>query len=311
MPPAELNADERELVVELRRSVRDEVDNRIAPLRRQLLEIGQRSSRAPGASPEHAAFDGPNLSGQLLGDAGFQAFAKSVLTKNSSYAVELRLPPSRKATPISGISPTEYLPQRIWGVAQFPLRLRQILPTLMVGSGTIEYTQETSFTPSATVVPETLTKPSMAISFAEAISKVATVASIVKVSRQSLMDVPLMNVWLNVRLTYSVNLKEEDVLINGDSANGIPGLLQLATPFTYTPLATDQQMDAIAHAIGALMGKGYAPDGVILNAADYTAMRLLKTTIGSYIAVPVPAGILKGVLPVGSLTAQTANHVKK
>jgi hypothetical protein len=31
------------------------------------------------------------------------------------------------------------------------------------------------------------------------------------------------------------------------------------------------------------MGKGYAVDGVILNAADYTSMRLTKTSIGSYV----------------------------
>jgi hypothetical protein len=65
-------------------------------------------------------------------------------------------PPSRKAaTPVSGISPTEYLTQRIWGPAQFPLRLHEIMPVLPVSSATIEYTQETSFVPSAAVVPET------------------------------------------------------------------------------------------------------------------------------------------------------------
>jgi hypothetical protein len=100
---------------------------------------------------------------------------------------------------------------------------------------------------------------------------------------QSLADVPLLNSWLDVRLGYSVALKEEDVLINGDAANSIQGLLGLATAFTYTPATTDQGMDVIAHAIGQLMGKGYAVDGIILNSVDYTAMRLLKTTIGSYI----------------------------
>jgi hypothetical protein len=33
------------------------------------------------------------------------------------------------------------------------------------------------------------------------------------------------------------------------------------------------------------MGKGHAVEGVILNAADYTAMRLLKTSIGGYVFV--------------------------
>jgi HK97 family phage major capsid protein len=88
---------------------------------------------------------------------------------------------------------------------------------------------------------------------------------------------------LNVRLGYSVNLKEEDTLINGDSANGIQGLMQLASPFSYTPATGDTGMDVIAQAAGALMAKGYAVDGLILSASDYTAMRLLKTTIGSYV----------------------------
>jgi HK97 family phage major capsid protein len=136
---------------------------------------------------------------------------------------------------------------------------------------------------SGEVVPEGEVKPPLSITFSEATSRVATIANYVKISRQSLLDVPLMSTWLNIRLSYSVNLKEEDVLINGDTTNNIQGLMQLATPFAYTPLATDQQMDVIAHSIGALMGKGYSPDGVILNAADYTSMRLLKTTIGSYI----------------------------
>jgi hypothetical protein len=130
-----------------------------------------------------------------------------------------------------------------------------------VTSGTIEYTQETSFTPSATVVPETTTKPAMVITVTEATAKCATIASIVKVSKQSLADTGLMNAWLNVRLGYSVNLKEEDTLINGDATNSISGLMQLATPYAYTPATGDTGMD------------------------DYTAMRLLKTTVGGYIFV--------------------------
>jgi hypothetical protein len=42
-------------------------------------------------------------------------------------------------------------------------------------------------------------------------------------------------------------------------------------------------MDVFAHAIGQFMATGYAPNGVVLNGADYAAMRLLKMTIGSYI----------------------------
>ena len=73
------------------------------------------------------------------------------------------------------------------------------------------------------------------------------------------------------------------MLVSGDTANAISGLLQLATPYTVAPAAGDTGMDTIAKAAGVLMGQGYAVDAVILNAVDYTLMRLLKTTIGSYI----------------------------
>jgi hypothetical protein len=278
MPNIQLSAEDEQIRDEMLRHIDTAVE-------RQIQTVLQKSSRPPGFS-QHTALSVPGvtLSRQLLDDSGYQHFCKSVLTRGSSYAAELRMPPSRKATaPVSGISPTEYLPQRLWGPAQFPLRLREIMPVLPVTSGTIEYTVETSFTPSAAVVPETTLKPSMPITFTEATAKCATIASIVKVSRQSLMDVALMNTWLNVRLGYSVNLKEEDTIINGDSANGISGLMQLATPFAYAPATGDTGMDVIAHAAGALMAKGYAVDGLILSASDYTAMRLLKTTIGSYV----------------------------
>jgi HK97 family phage major capsid protein len=286
-----LNDEDQELVNALRVTLNEvfdeKFDQRMAPMQKQVKGLMERASRPPGSALEHASLDPVmSLSRQLLDDGGFQAFTKSVMTSKSSYATEVRLPLSRKAaTPVSGISPTEYLPQRIWGAAQFPLRLREIMPVLPVTSGTIEYTQETSFTPSAAIVPETTVKPAMGITFTEATAKCATIASIVKVSKQSLADVALMNTWLNVRLGYSVNLKEEDTIINGDATNSIQGLMQLATPFTYAPATGDTGMDVIAHAIGSLMGKGYAVDGLIVNADDYTAMRLLKTTVGGYIFV--------------------------
>jgi Phage capsid family len=277
--PEFLTAEDERIIEELRRNWRDEID----PLKKQVQGLLQRSSRPPGVGA--GALDlSTSLSQQLADNTGFQGFVKSAIGRNSTFLAELRLPPNKKAAaPVSGLSPTEYLPQRIWGPAQFPLRLREIMPVLPVTSGVIEYTQETSFVPSAQVVPETTLKPQLAITFAEALAKCATIAQFVKVSRQSLMDTAQLQNWLNIRLAYSVNLKEEETIINGDATNAIQGLSQLATPFVYAPAAGDTGMDVIARAIGQLMGQGYAVDGLILNAADFTAMRLIKTTVGGYV----------------------------
>ena len=185
-----LTSEDQQIIDQLRRNWRDEID----PIKKQVQSLIQRSSRPPGVGLERGALDlSTSLGQQLAHNTGFQAFVKSAIGFNSSFLAELRLPPNRKAAaPVSGLSPTEYFPSRLFGPAMFPLRLREILPIVPVTSGVIEYTQETSFTPSAAVVPETQLKPPLAITFTEALAKCSTIAQFVKVSRQSLMDVAQM-----------------------------------------------------------------------------------------------------------------------
>ncbi len=59
--------------------------------------------------------------------------------------------------------------------------------------------------------------------------------------------------------------------------------MALATAFTYVPVTGDNAMDVIARAAGSLMAQGYSVDGVVMNANDYTAARLLKSSIGTYL----------------------------
>jgi HK97 family phage major capsid protein len=158
-----------------------------------------------------------------------------------------------------------------------------LLPTLPVTSGSVEYIKETAYTPAAGVIPETQKKPEMAATYAPATTKCATIADCIKATLQSIADVPSLNLCLDQRLSYSVSLKEESLLLNGDVPQAIQGLMDFATAFVYTPLTTDTGMDILARAAGALMKNGYVPDGVVLAADDFTAMRLLKSTTGSYI----------------------------
>jgi HK97 family phage major capsid protein len=288
----EEDIEAKELLAKLRLEWRTSLDQGVAPIRRDIedlkgnfLALGQRMSRPPGFGPDHALLEGSpfSLARQLSDDAGFQNWIKSNKVPSSGYATELRLPTSRKAAvPVTNLSPTQHV-GGIYGAPQMPLRLRALMPTIPVLTGSIEYTQETSFTPSAAVVPEGTTKPTMVVTYAEATAKVATIASVVKASVQALADTPMLALWLDNRLLYSCSLKEEDVILNGDAGNAITGLMGHATAFAYVPATGDTGMDVIGHAIGKLMGQGYQPDGLVLSADDFTALRLLKTTIGNYV----------------------------
>src|SRR6516162_2543511 len=82
MSSQQLSSEDQAVIAELRRNWRDEMDATVAPIKKQVVAIMQRTSRAPGTL-EHTALDAvPALSHQLLADSGFQAFAKSVLTRS-------------------------------------------------------------------------------------------------------------------------------------------------------------------------------------------------------------------------------------
>jgi len=257
----------------------------VAQLQKTVRAIAERTSRPPGAGLDRTALPSPQvtLSRQLSDDGGFQTWLKSAKTHISNFACELSLPPlTRKAGPVAGISPVEHVPL-IYAPPPFPLRLVTLLPQLAVTSGNVEYLEETSFLPNAAVVPETTLKPSTELTYAQKLAKVATIASVLKVSVQALADIAQLILWLDTRLLYAVLLKQEAVLLLGDATNGISGLLDVAPTFAYTPAPNDNPMDSVARAIGDLMSRGYTPDGVVMNPNDYTSLRLLKTSIGSYI----------------------------
>jgi HK97 family phage major capsid protein len=79
-------------------------------------------------------------------------------------------------------------------------------------------------------------------------------------------------------LSYSVLLRQEQFLLN-DSTSGLLALAPAQGTLTGTPTA----LDMIASAIGSVKALGYTPDGVVMNPADLTAVRLSKDTQGRHI----------------------------
>jgi hypothetical protein len=271
-----LDQQDEQLVAELRSQMDLAADRAVQHHMRPYIE--RFASKGPGLDGR-ASFETASLSlaAQLSRDETFRQWVKSNKVPSSGYACELRLPPSRKAA-ITGLSPTEST-GLVFGAAAMPLRLKTLIPQIEVSSGNPEFVVENSFTPSAAAVAEGALKPALAISFATALARVQTVAAYVKASVQSLADTPQLQSWLDNRLVYSVSLEEENLILN-DATNG---LMTVAPTFSGVPVVGDNNADVVFRAIGDLMARGFAVDGVVLAAQDYVNLRLSKSSVGTYL----------------------------
>ena len=87
-------------------------------------------------------------------------------------------------------------------------------------------------------------KPASALTFAQTLAPVQTIANTTKVSVQSLTDVPALQAWIDARLSYAVLLAAENLFLNATP----DGLLANATALdpTLAPPVPNTQLDQVA-----------------------------------------------------------------
>ena len=183
--------------------------------------------------------------------------------------------------------------QRLPGIIHEPnrvLRIRDLLPTGTTSSNMIEYAKENVFTNSAgpqhdNGAVENVTKPESGITFTLANAPVITLAHTIPASKQVLDDAPMLQSYINSRLSFGLALEEEDELLNGDGTNGkLNGIINQATDDAITVATGMTQFDVLRKAITKAQLSNYQPDAVILNPSDLEAMDLTKEADGMYVA---------------------------
>jgi hypothetical protein len=272
--------EEEVLVAEWRQSL---TDLETAITTKVTRTLSQRFATGPGGSrfSSSAVIEpaGHQRTVLLADEAPVRQWLGQPRSFRSSVAFEAKI--ERRAATISGVSPTLYQPG-IRGPQQPGLRLDEILPRITaLGGGGIEWTRETSFVPGADIVPETTLKPSTALTFANVMTPFSTIATITKASVQALADVPMLQQWINARLMYAVQLREENYLLNDPVAGMLVAAQALDAAFM--PVAPATQLDMVGAAIGQLESAGYVVDGVVLAGVDVNKARLVKSTTGEYI----------------------------
>jgi HK97 family phage major capsid protein len=278
-------------------------------LAERLLKVEQRAS----AQAEGKAGNKTSWGAQFTAAEAFKSFAGGHTQK---ARVEVK-------NTIVGSSATVFSdrqPGIVSGLAQ-PLSLEAFLPSLPTTSNAIDFVRESAFTNTAVEVAEGAAKPESAITFVLVSQPVSTVAHWLKISRQLAADNAALTAYVDSRLTYGVNLRVEQQLVNGTGVSpNINGFMATGnftahgyTNTTLTAAATIlKKLVLIRKMIADCWVAGAPADAIVLNPADWAQIEieLITTAAGQTLYSVTESGQprLFG-LPVIQSIGMTAGNV--
>lgn len=181
-----------------------------------------------------------------------------------------------------------------------PDRRTDILPILfpqltiadLLGAGRTDSNQiivptETVATNAAAAIAEGDLKPQSTIRFATVTESVKKIATSMKLSDESITDIPYLQTYIEGRMRLFVRQEEEDQILNGDGTGAnLLGLRNRSGLTAAQARGTDSNFDAIFKQIRKIMLASFLmPDGIVLNPANWTAMALAKDSTGQYLGV--------------------------
>ena len=163
-----------------------------------------------------------------------------------------------------------------------PLTIRQLFRAIPVASNMVNSLREASWTNDAAEVSQGAAKPESDITFEQYNVPITTVAHWIKVSNQLLADAPAVVAYIDTRLRDGLAQRIDAQLLNGNGTSpNLSGITDSGNYTAYTASSGDLLVDAINRAKYALWAKGYMPDAVIVNPADWGAMERTREGSGS------------------------------
>lgn len=201
---------------------------------------------------------------------------------------------------------TTVFPQQNQGIISGdfkPLTIRQLLRAVPVSSNAVYSLREASWTNDAAEVSQGAAKAESDLTFEQYNVTIQTVAHWIKVSNQLLADAPAVMSYIDTRLRDGLAQRIDAQLLNGNGTSpNLSGITDSGNYTAYTATSDDNLFDAINRAKYALWAKGYTPDAVIVNPADWGAAERTREqysagNMGMYLA-GVP-GTASSVNPFG------------
>jgi len=267
-----------------------------------------------------AGRESPKSFGQILiEDPQYKAFAsgssnKCRITLKNGFIVRNNTITGQSGSPAAN-SDTLVVADRRPGVipgAFRALRVRDLIPQGNTVSNAVEFTRELAFTNNAAETAEGGSKPESVLTFELYSAPVVTIAHWIKVSRQILNDAPALVAYIENRLRYGVELREETQIVAGNGVGQNLIGITVSPNFTaFTPTSGDTAIDSANRAIRALDAADYPANGIIMNPATWGAIERLKDENLGYL-VGSPFGAIVPTLwgkPIALTSSMTANKL--
>lgn len=165
------------------------------------------------------------------------------------------------------------------------LFIRDLIGVQQTGLAAIPYVRELNPVAnalSASTVAEGGTKPEATVQFTPDIAPVQVIAVVMPITTQIMEDAPTLMGYINGRLTYMLEYREEDEIIRGNGVTpDLKGILTYSGIQTQSTAGAGEYAITIGNAIAKIeLVDGYA-DGVAMNPATYWAMVTHRAAGGS------------------------------
>lgn len=160
-----------------------------------------------------------------------------------------------------------------------PLTIRQLFRAIPVSSNAVYSLREASWTNDAAEVSQGAAKAESDLTMEQYNVTIQTVAHWIKVSNQLLADAPAVVAYIDTRLRDGLAQRIDAQLLNGNGTSpNLSGITDSGNYTAYTASSDDLLFDSINRAKYLLWAKGYAPDAVIVNPADWGAAERVRET---------------------------------
>ncbi len=301
---------------ELTTSLKEKADEALVgmnSLKAQLTEIEQKLARNGGGEGEGGA---KSVGEIFVGSEEFKSFAQGGFARNDRARIETKATLTNSTAAAAGSLGVGLQTTRLPGVTELPRRTLTVRALLAQGNmdgQSIEFLKEHSWTNSAAPVAEGAAKPQSDFRLELVATSAKVIAHTMKASRQVLSDVSAVRSMIDTRLSYGLDLVEENQLLNGDGiGQNLLGIIPQATAYS-SPLAgaDTQSVDRIRLMVLQAALALLPADGIVMNPADWGWIELLKDGQGRYI-IGNPQGTIGATLwglPVVPSMAMTIDKV--